>query len=46
MDLQGSELRALMGAKNSSLKNCNYILIEVSIKVEYYKGGSKMGRNL
>ncbi len=39
MDLQGSELRALMGAKNS-LKNCNYILIEVS-KVEYYKGGAK-----
>ena len=39
MDLQGSELKALMGAVNS-LKNCNYILIEVS-KVEYYKGGAK-----
>jgi FkbM family methyltransferase len=37
MDLQGSELLALQGAQKS-LKNCNAILIEVSLNEQYVNG--------
>ena len=39
IDLQGAELSVLKGAENS-LKNCNYIYVEIS-KGDYYKNGTQ-----
>jgi len=39
MDIQGAELSALKGAKNS-LEKCNFIYVEIS-KNEYYKGAAQ-----
>jgi len=40
LDVQGGELAVLEGAKNSLLKHCSYLQIEVS-QAEFYRGGAQ-----